>query len=228
MVGEGGETKLPVDEWVQERREEALRIVGGIFSAMEYLRSLPENADEARKLVAVNQIDDLLPVASQLAPAGMTKDQVYAAMLVGRGLTWKEAAQALGVPGGEALLHEWNVSNRDFRRVVRYWRRVTLEEQLGLLLREIDAVAASTGSESIKIKLARLRWELSKHPGEQELQTYKLALEERMVVAREAEVSQGEQRPTRPAWLDDVQPYDGEVFDAEFTVEVEGKPEGTA
>ncbi len=206
------------DEWVTKRRDETLSVLSELFDTLESIRSLPADRNEALKIVAVKDLDELLPVASQLAPEELSRDQVYAAMLMGRGLTAQEAAEALALPNGEALIHTWKAGNKLFKRVMNYWRRHTMEEQFGLALRELDQVAAETHNDALRLKVARMRYEISQQPEDRDLEKYNLWLKTREVEAREREVDSNQPRP-RPAWLDNIQNVPGEVFEADFEIE---------
>lgn len=206
------------DNWVQEKREQTLALLDGLFETLEYLRALPADGQEAHKLVAMDGLEAILPVATQLAPEDLTRDQAYAAMLIGRGLTVREAALALDLPEAEARVHLW-LGKQSFRRLVRHWRRTTMEDQLALVLRELDELEAGA-SPGILLKVARLRYEISQAPAERDLKEAGLQLKLREVVAREREVDHETGQEARPPWMDDVRDYPGGmILDAEFTAE---------
>jgi hypothetical protein len=205
------------DKWVDERREQTLAILDGIFETARYVRALPASGAEAHKLVAVDGIDAILPIVMQLVPADLSRDQAYAAMLIGRGLTVSEAGQALDLPEAQALVHLW-MGKVSFRRLVRYWRRTTMEDQLALVWRELDEMESRGPSDGVLLKIARLRYEISQAPADRDLAEAALQLKLREVQAREKEVDhQTGDKIARPPWLDDIRDFaSGQMLDAEF------------
>ena len=206
------------ETWVSAKKEETLAILDGLFNTVACLRGLPADGQEAHKMVAVDGLDALLPIAAQLAPADLTKDQWYAAMLIGRGLTMEEAGVALDLPEAKTLVHLW-MGQTSFRRLVRHWRRSTMEDQIALVYRELDEIEQGA-SAGIMVKIARLRYEISQAPAERDLKEAALQLKLREVVAREREVAHEVGEPEmRPPWMDDVRDFQsGNMLDAEFVV----------
>jgi hypothetical protein len=211
-VGKSSDT-FDEQEWVESQRDQCLSVIGEIWEAMEALRQLPETEREAVQMVALEGIEALLPTVSSLAPPGMTRDQCVAAMMLGRGLTSSEVAESLEIENAQACVLHW-MTQRPFRRLVQHWRHVTMHDQFGKVMRDLDRLSASNLRADVALKVARLRWEISQAPGGRELAEAQLGLKAKQVALQE-NVVQGRGAYQRPTWREQDASR-AEIVDADF------------
>ena len=146
----------------------------------------------------------------------MDETQGQAAILMGRGLTAGEIAEVLDLPGGEATVHRWRTSSRQFRGVVRYWSEVAEDEQRSALLKELDYLGGMDLDARDRIRVASLRSKIAVQPEQREFMERQLELREREVIAKEKEADRGgRELRVRPSFV--VDPLDCE--DVEFIAE---------
>ena len=139
----------------QPRKPEALKasaekIVDSLAGLADDVRQFPQNMNEARLQLALQGLDAAL--ASPTPGSTLTRDEAAAALLIGRGMTFEEAARALGVTEGQ--LYYWDRSNPSFRNEIRVWREiqeVDIEARLYSTLRSMAANMDDMGaSDQIK------------------------------------------------------------------------------
>ncbi len=209
------------EEWVKDQVERCRATVDGLHGALEYIQALPPTKDEARKIVAVNNVTNLLEVAQKLIPKGLTRNHSYAAMMLGRGLTYEEVADVLELPEGESTLHIWRAQSKDFQKLMKYWRDVTLDEQLSMALREIDLLQQDADDEKVRLGLIKLRMDLSARPEDSARWQYEMSLRDREVTAKERDVDRSLPKEI-PSWIPPMDEYVNEsVIEAEFETEDE-------
>jgi len=179
------------EKWKKEQLEETREVVAALVDMAERLKQLPANREDARKIVAADNVGDLVRVVNEMEPTELSRLQLLSAALRGRGLKHSEIADILDIPNGAATLHVWENTILPYKRAIRYWRRIAEEDQLAMAIREIEEVAESTSDPGLMIKLIRLRLLLADKPEDRERWQKEIELREREVAAREKEVDVG-------------------------------------
>jgi len=183
-----GEDSTYVDRWKQEQLDDCRRVVNNLLEMVDKLKRLPASHEDARKLVAADNVGQLISVVREMESTELSKLQMMSAALRGRGLKHAEIASLLDVPGGPATLHIWENTSSAYRKATKYWRQVTEEDQLAMALREIEEVASKTTDSNLMLKLIRLRLLLADKPEDRARWQKEIELREREVAAKEREV----------------------------------------
>ena len=198
-----------VEEWKATHLEEAQGIVAALVDMAEKLKQLPADREDARKIVAADNVGDLVRVVNEMEPTEISRLQLISAALRGRGLKYSEIADLLDIPNGEATLHLWENTIVSYKKTIRYWMRIAEEDQRAMIMREIEEVAASTSDPGLMIKLIRLRFMLADKPEDRARWNKEIELREREVAAKEKEADKGTgDKPPFPI---------PEFLDADFT-----------
>jgi len=179
--GEEGRPEAGSEVWLHDKLAEAEQVVSYLSSMQDNLQALPEDADGARKELALARLGDVYGI---VRPDGFSHEKFKAAYLVGRGLTQDEVASVMGV--GLPELH--TMMDDQFRSVVRHWRSVTLDDYFSVILRYVDGLVDSVLDPSTAIKLLRELRGLVTIPEERERWEAEMTMRERELQAREREV----------------------------------------
>ena len=198
-------------EWIDEQSDNSAALAQEFVDLADKIRALPATKEEANKLVVADSLQSLIEVANQMGSDQFTKTQFQSTILLGRGLTKREVAEALDIPGGESMLHEWHRQDIAYRKLVGYWREEAENEHFSKAVREIEMLADKTDSANLRLKLLKLRLDLAYKPEDRHRWKAEISLREREVVAHEKEADRGvNAAPPFPL------PDDG-VLDVEFT-----------
>lgn len=165
-------------EFLAQAEEQAARIVQAMDTLGEALLALPADVGEARRQQALIQYEQVLGLR---APAGMAREKFHAAVLVGRGCTFAEAARILGCDPGQ--LYQWR--DAAFVRTMRHWRATRLDEWHSTLIKTLEVMLNSTTSQPLRLKIIREMSVLAAQPEDRERWMAEMHLREREVAARE-------------------------------------------
>ncbi len=178
------------------------------------MKDLPADKEESREMVVSEVIQKSRSLARTLADDLLTETQAAAAIMLGRGLLYHETAEALDID--EMDIHEWNTTVPDFRGWVKYFRKVTQEEQWGYAYRELQSLADRSDDDRTLTRLIDMRLKIAQKPDEAERFEREHALKVRSQMMKETETAQRIKRsfdlPPRSVMLDVV---DGETEDVE-------------
>ncbi|MHB8994543.1 MAG: hypothetical protein ACYC63_04760 [Armatimonadota bacterium] len=143
-------------------RESADRIVVALAPIVSDVHNFPTDMQDARLKLALRGLDAAL--ASQNDVSHLTHEQLAATVLIGRNLTFEEAARALGVP--EGMVYLWDRTVPGFRREIAIWRETTEMDIEARLYSTITSLAADIDSLGIQdqTKLLTLMQKLAEKP----------------------------------------------------------------
>jgi len=125
----------------QHRNPESLKesvdaIVDQVSGLIHDVVNFPTDLPEAKLQLAVVGLDAAL--SAPMPGSNMTTAQLAGAYMLGKGLTFEQAARALGISEGQ--LYYWDRSVAGFRNEIRYWREkmeTDIEAQLYTTIREM-------------------------------------------------------------------------------------------
>jgi hypothetical protein len=202
------------DLFAEEQVERAKGNLARLADLAKRMNDLPADKEESRELVVSGVIRESRSLARTMACGNLTETQAAIAIMLGRGLLYQEAANALDID--EMDIHEWNTTVPDFRGWVKYFRKIMQEEQWGYAVRELQALADRSDDDRTLMRLIETRLKIASKPDEEERFERELALKRRAQEMRETETAQRIKRsfdlPPRAVMLDVV---DGDVEDAE-------------
>jgi len=197
-------------EQVEEKIEEARKLANLIDESRDAIRALPRTKDDARRRLAMARFAETFGMA---APSGMSLETYQAAMLIGRGLTHEEAADAVGLQLSEL----YQRMDGEFRRVCTFWYHRTFEEYFSHMIRIIDFLIESTTDPETLIKLVTRMESLADRAEDRERWLTEIHLREREIRAREQETDAYVQSVSQLSKL--VPGETLEAIDVEFEIE---------
>ena len=146
----------------EDLRKGAEEIVDSLATMASDIAKFPSGIEDARLQLALRGLDAAL--AAPLGGAAMTRDQLAGAVLLGRGLTFAEAAEALGITEGQ--LYYWDRTVPGFRREMAQWRENMELDTEARLYSTIARMGASMDDmkDQDKIRLLGLMEKISAKP----------------------------------------------------------------
>lgn len=176
------------DLFTEEQVERAKGNLARLADLAKRMNDLPADKEESRELVVSSVIRESRSLARTMACGNLTETQAAVAIMLGRGLLYQEAANALDID--EMDIHEWNTTVPDFRRWVKYFRKIMQEEQWGYAVRELQALADRSDDDRTLMRLIETRLKIASKPDEEERFERELALKRRAQEMRETETAQ--------------------------------------
>lgn len=163
---------------VQQKVTEAEGVVELIKQSRDYITALPKSKTDARREVAMARFADSFGMS---IPSDMTLEKYQAAMLIGRGLSHVEAADAVGM----SIAELYGAMDREFRHVMRFWYLRTFEEYFSGMIRMVDHLMETVNDPEQMIKLLKHMGELAGKAEDRERWETEINLREREIRARE-------------------------------------------
>ena len=202
------------DLFAEEQVERAKGNLARLADLAKRMNDLPADKEESRGMVVSGVIRESRSLARTMACGNLTETQAAIAIMLGRGLLYQEAANALDID--EMDIHEWNTTVPDFRGWVKYFRKIMQEEQWGYAVRELQALADRSDDDRTLMRLIETRLKIASKPDEEERFERELALKRRAQEMRETETAQRIKRSfDLPPGSVIVDVVDGEAEDAE-------------
>jgi len=198
-------------DWVKEKLKQSAEMVERMESLRAQLDELPFDQDDARRRLAEERFGEIFGLAP---PKNLDPTAFQAAYLIGRGLTYAEAATFLGIRPADLEA----MSTKDFRDVVMHWRERSYEEYRSLMIRLVDHLLRTSKEPGLQVKLLREMRALTEEPelrarweAEMEIRLREVAAKE-----READAAVHSAGLLNAAPVGAVEAFDVEVIDAEF------------
>lgn len=181
-VAEDKPRGLPVqfgdNERVGEKIQQARDVSVLIEQARTYINTLPKSKSDARREQALSRFAESFCIE---VPSCMTQEQYQAAMLIGSGLSHVEAADAVGITRAEL----YGAMDREFTRVMRFWRERTFEEYFSGMIRMIDHLLETVTDPEQLIKMLKPMMEMAGKVEDRERWETEIMLREREIRAKE-------------------------------------------
>lgn len=193
--------------WKDGEIEKAKLNARQLVEMVDRLEDLPEDEAGCRDLVRQDAITSARSLAQQVEHSDLSKTQIAAAIMLGRGILYESVADALDV--NEMEIHQWRSDLPAFRQFTKYWKTITEEEQFSRAIREMEEVASETSDPKVLLGLVKLRLQMSDKPEERQQWQAEYDLRRREVEAKEKVVDHGVSGPPRA-----IPP--SEIVDADF------------
>jgi hypothetical protein len=121
------------EAWYEGQLQEAHAVATHVAGTRDRIRELPSTGPEMAQTDSLAKLNDALPLS---IAKGLDPLQHQAAMLLGGGFTFADAAKALGVPVDD--VHRWHTDLPEYRKAMRYYKTVRETEIGGQVLKEIS------------------------------------------------------------------------------------------
>lgn len=205
-------------------KRKALAIVEKHDQMIRDVDTFPANVSEARIKLALAGLD-----AALLAPtsAMLTREQLAAAVLLGRGLTYAEVAEALGISEGH--VHLWDRAVPGFRNEIAIWREALELDVQGRLYRDVaEMMQNGELADTDRIRLLSLAEKISSKPEDRARYAAELRIkrEQLEINRKQAGKGDGGERDPRVVAAVERSAPDGyrrlEALEGDFEVEGDG------
>ena len=203
-----------------DRRAVAAGVVNRIGGLARDVRQFPANIEEAKLQEALQGLEVALNSPNA---ANLTREQFAAAVLIGRGMTFHEAAKGLQVDEGH--LHLWSRTIVAFRREIALWREaleIDVEARLYGRLATMMANIHDLG-DGDQIRLLTLAQKVASRPETREQWKVETAMKQEQLQIQREQIKQAATEATRDARVVDVIEYAAEeIYDQVAAIEGAG------
>ena len=207
----------------EQLHAQAEAVVESVASLAKDVEQFPRGIDEAKLQLALQGLDAAL--AAPLSGSNMTRDQLAAAVLLGRGMTYADAARALGVNEGQ--LYYWSRTVPGFRHEMAEWREKLEEDIEARLYSSIAALHLTMDSmtDTDKIRLMGLEQKIAAKPEDRarwaaEYQLKKEALEIQRAQMEREKAAQEEDDPRVTEVIDNAA---SDIYEGMYEVDEAGE-----
>jgi len=194
----------------EEKREEARQIVESLTVLKRDVDEFPVDIEEARLQLALQDLDGALAT-----PTGknLTREQLAAAVLMGRGATFGETALALGITEGH--LHYWDSTNASFRRQVAIFRERLEMDIEGRLYQSVKAMMerADGMSSTDQIRLAALCQKIASRPEDRARWAAEISIKREQLALQREEIEKAKQDEKNPRVTDAIEGAAEDIWD---------------
>ena len=203
-----------------DRRAVAAGVVERIGGLSRDVRDFPANIEEAKLQEALQGLEVALnaPNASKL-----TREQFAAAVLIGRGMTFHDAAKGLQVDEGH--LHLWSRTCVEFRREIALWREaleIDVEARLYGRLATMMANIHDLG-DGDQIRLLTLAQKVAARPETREQWKVETQMKQEQLQLQREQIKHAAGEAARDARVVDVIEYAAEeIYDQVAAIEGAG------
>lgn len=198
-------------EEVQKQRDQAMVEASRVSAIRRDSDNFPITIEEVKVQAALAGLEAALAMPSN---ANLTREQVAAAVLVGRGLTYRQAAEGLGVD--EGVLHYWVRTNSDFRREIAAWREALEVDIEGLLYSSITSMLSNADDmkDGDRIRLLTLSQKVAARPEDRARWTAEMQLKKEQVAIQKAQLDISRKELERdPRVLEAMNHASDEIFE---------------
>jgi len=213
------ERALAVGSTGSDRRKEAEAIVEVVSSLQDDVVKFPKDLDAAKRQLALQGLDAAL---SRPLGYGLTREQFVAAVLVGRGMTFVDAAKALEIP--EGVLHQWSRMVPQFRAEIKRWREALEDDIEARLYSTVAEMMASVDDygPTDQIRLMALAQKIAERPEDRARWAAEFRLRQETLELQKQELQRGEKDERDPRIVEGIEQASEDIWEA--TVETEGDP----